>query len=66
MPLTLPYAPALLPDDEAAAYLSMSPRTLARERAAGKIIPKRTPAGLRYPRAELDRYAESLPDAERD
>jgi excisionase family DNA binding protein len=41
---------------EAAAYLNVSPRTVDRERAEGKLVPVRVRGRVLFPREQLDRY----------
>ena len=48
---------------EAAAYLGIAERSLAREYASGKIVPRRFGRILLYPRDELDRWLAELPEA---
>lgn len=61
----LSYPPALLNKEEAAAYLAkISPRTLDKLQAQGHITPHALGARRVYKRAELDKFAESLPEWE--
>ena len=62
MTRSLPYWPALMTRDVAAAYLDASPRKLDELQAQGHITPVRSHAGKRFPRKELDRYIDSLPE----
>jgi excisionase family DNA binding protein len=60
---TIPDAwPVLLTDDQAAAYLGISTKTLARLRAQKELAPRQLRGCVRYHRSDLDEYAESLPE----
>lgn len=64
MTTTVQSWPGLMSRDRAAAYLDVSPRHLDQLQAQGKITPSKADAGKRFPRSELDRYIESLPEWE--
>ena len=59
------YAPAAFDRDSAAAYLSISPRSLDELQAKGELIPKQLGAKRLYLRRDLEEFAERLPDWER-
>lgn len=65
MATSLSYPPALLNREEAAAYLAqISTRKLDQLQAEGLVIPKALKGTRCYLRADLDKYAASLPDWE--
>lgn len=56
------FAPALFTRELAAFYLSMSLRELDDLRAKGDLIPVGDGKRVKFTKAELDRYADSLPE----
>lgn len=61
MSATLHYPPAALRREDAAAYISISPRKLDDLQRRGEIIPIDVDGIKRYSRAELDRYIDTRP-----
>lgn len=59
------YAPILMGDEEAAFYLSISPRQLARFQAESLIIPRALGGKRGFLREDLDEFARNLPDWEK-
>ncbi len=66
MAARLTYPPALLRHGEAAEYLGVSPRTLDEWQARSLLIPVDVDGMKRWRRADLDEYALSRPDWERE
>jgi excisionase family DNA binding protein len=56
--------PALMSRDQAAEYLGISPSTLSREKAAGRIRSKVIRGMYMYSREDLDRFIDALPYGE--
>ena len=56
--------PLLLSAEQAAAYLGMSVRTLARLREEQEVAPRKVRGLIRYFRPDLDDLAASLPEAD--
>ncbi len=54
--------PVLLDESQAAAYLGISAKTLARLRAQKEIAPRQLRGCVRYHRSDLDEFADSLPE----
>lgn len=65
MTARLTFVPVLLCREDAAAYLGdISPRKLDELQAQGRLIPKKLDGRRGYLRADLDAFAEALPDWE--
>lgn len=62
MTKTFAFTPALFTKDAAAFYLGMSEREVDDLRKVGELIPVGDGKRIKFRRAELDRYAESLPE----
>lgn len=60
----LAYPPILMGEEEAAAYLGISTRTLARLQADSIIVPKALGTRRGYLRDDLEAFARALPDWE--
>lgn len=60
------FAPALFTRELAAFYLSMSLRELDDLRSKGDLIPVGDGKRVKFKKAELDRYADSLPERDGD
>lgn len=58
----LEFPPALFTRELAAYYLSMSLREIDDLRATGALIPTGAGKRIKFSKAELDRYVESLPE----
>lgn len=58
------YPPILMGDEEAAAYLGISARQLARLQAESLVIPKALGSRRGFLRDDLEEFARSLPDWE--
>lgn len=58
------YAPAAFDRDAAAAYLSISPRSLEDLQRQGHLIPKKLGSKRLYLRKDLEDFADQLPDWE--
>jgi hypothetical protein len=64
VPNILTYPPALLRREDAAEYISVSPRKLDELQARSEIIPVNVDGQKRFRRADLDAYAASRGDWE--
>lgn len=62
MAVSLSYPPALLRPEDAAEYLGVSPRTLARWQSAALLIPVDVEGMKRYRRTDLDEFAATRTD----
>ncbi len=62
--IRIEFAPGLMTRELAAYYLSMSLRDLDQLRNRGDIIPSGNSKRVKYTKAELDRYIDSLPERE--
>lgn len=56
--------PGLMKREEAAEYLGVSPETVSREKAAGKIKSVLLRGLVRYSREALDAYIRDLPEGD--
>lgn len=65
MAALLTYPPALLDREHAAAYLSVSPRTLDEWQSRSLLIPVDVDGMKRFRRSDLDEFAASRPDWEK-
>lgn len=54
--------PELLNREQAAAYLSCSPRTIDNLQAENELVPVNTGYGKRFPRRTLDRFVQTRPE----